>query len=68
MIMMRLMEKKRQDRSNKKKIIQDKVYFHSDTYINDLEKTDIKSILFGMIYEILDAILFVHVNINIFIQ
>ena len=68
MIMMRLMEKKRQDRSNKKKIIQDKVYFHSDTYINDLEKTDINSILFGMIYEILDAILFVHVNINIFIQ
>ena len=44
MIMVRLMNKKRQDRSNKKNIfiIQDKAYFHSDTYIN-LEKMGIKN-------------------------
>lgn len=42
--MVRLMNKKRQDRSNKKNIfiIQDKAYFHSDTYINP-EKMDIKN-------------------------
>ena len=44
MMMVRLMDKKRQDRSNKKKpfFIQDKAYFHSDTYINP-EKMDIKN-------------------------
>ena len=47
MIMVRLMNKKRQDRSNKKTIffIQDKAYFHSDTYINP-EKMDIKNFFF----------------------
>ena len=44
MMMVRLMDKKRQDRSNKKNpfFIQDKAYFHSDTYINP-EKMDMKN-------------------------
>lgn len=35
--------------------IQDKAYFHSQTYVN-LEATNTKKNLFGMIYEILDKI------------
>ena len=34
---------------------QDKSYLHSETYIN-VEATDVKEILFGMIYEILNKI------------
>ena len=36
-------------------ITQDKAYFQSQTYIN-LEKTDVKTILYGMTYEILDGV------------
>ena len=51
-------------RSHERKITitrQDKAYFHSQTYIN-LEKTDVKRILFGRIYEIHDDILNYQIN------
>lgn len=46
-----------QKRLEKRKTIftQDRSYFHSETYIN-VEATDVKEILFGMIYEMLDRI------------
>ena len=51
MIMVRLMDKSvRTDQIKKPIFIQDKAYFHSDTYINP-EKMDIKNFFFGMIYE-----------------
>ena len=51
-------------RSHERKITitrQDKAYFHSQTYIN-LEKTDVKRILFGRMYEIHDDILNYQIN------
>lgn len=54
LVLVCLMEQKSFD---KKKIIykQDKSYFHSETYIN-VEATNVKETLFGMIFEILDRI------------
>ena len=57
MLLVCLMEQELIDKAYKKLFyIQDKAYFHSQTYIN-LEATIIKKILFGVIYEILDGIL-----------
>ena len=54
LVLVCLMEQKLID--EKKTIFkQDKFYFHSETYIN-VEVTNVKEILFGMIYEILDKI------------
>ena len=54
LVLVCLMEKKGIEK-RKPIIIQDKSYFHSETYIN-VEATDVKEILSKMIYEILNKI------------